>query len=90
MIGVRTLRIAAGIEAASLVILLGNLLTTHTRAITSLVGPVHGTAYLVVIMAALLAPSASSSGIRWRAVVPGIGGLLALRQMRTHSPGGST
>jgi hypothetical protein len=80
------LRIATGVEAASLVVLLVNLLGTHTKAITTLVGPVHGTAYLVVIAAIALAPTAASSGARWRAAVPGIGGLLALRQIRDQSP----
>jgi len=80
------LRIAAGVEAASFAILLGNLLTTHTQAITTLVGPVHGTAYLVVIAAASMAPSASSGGARWRAAIPGVGGLLALRRIRNTHP----
>ncbi|MFD3946708.1 DUF3817 domain-containing protein [Streptomyces sp. NPDC058579] len=73
----RTLRIAAGVEAASLVALLVNLLTTHTPAVSSLVGPLHGTAYLVTIAAAWPAP-----GARWPSVIPGVGGLLALRRLR--------
>ncbi|MEU4269258.1 hypothetical protein [Streptomyces sp. NPDC026092] len=73
----RTLRIAAAVEAASLVALLANLLTTHTPAIASLVGPLHGTAYLVTIAAAWPAP-----GTRWLAVIPGVGGLLALRRLK--------
>lgn len=81
----RTLRIAAGAEAASFAVLLGNLLTTHTQAITTLVGPLHGTAYLVAIAAASMAPSAASTGARWRAAIPGVGGLLALRQIRNPS-----
>ncbi|PKW13744.1 DUF3817 domain-containing protein [Saccharopolyspora spinosa] len=75
---VRALRFAAGIEAASLVILLVNLFTAHLPAITSLGGPIHGTAYLVVIAATFLVPASPSA--RWLAVIPGIGGLLALRQ----------
>lgn len=81
----RTLRIAAGAEAASFAVLLGNLLTTHAQAITTLVGPLHGTAYLVVIAVTFLASSAASPGARWRAAIPGVGGLLALRRIRNRS-----
>lgn len=82
----RVLRIAAGVEAASLVALLANLVSSHAEAITTLVGPLHGMAYLVVIVATVSAPTAASSGARWRATIPGIGGLLALRQICGRSP----
>ncbi|MEU6882397.1 DUF3817 domain-containing protein [Streptomyces sp. NPDC046712] len=81
MTTVRILRIAAGAEAASLVVLLANLLTTHTPAVSSLVGPLHGTAYLVVIAATWQVSDASMSGARWAAAVPGVGGLLAVRRL---------
>ncbi|WP_223839665.1 hypothetical protein [Saccharopolyspora pogona] len=45
----------------------------------SLGGPTHGTAYLVVIAATFLVPAPPNA--RWLAVIPGIGGLLALRQI---------
>ncbi|MFE9397456.1 hypothetical protein [Streptomyces flavidovirens] len=80
----RALRISAGVEAASLAALLLNLLTTHTQAISTLVGPLHGTAYLVVIATTWPVPAAASSGARWLALVPGVGGLLALRRIRSH------
>lgn len=76
----RALRIAAATEALSLAVLLANLLTVHTRPITALVGPVHGTAYLVVIATTLLVPAASTSA-KWCALVPGVGGVLALRRI---------
>ncbi|MBN3929171.1 hypothetical protein IQ279_05870 [Streptomyces verrucosisporus] len=78
----RTLRIAAGAEAATLAVLLANLLTVHARPVTSLTGPLHGTAYLVVIAAAWQATTAADTGARWYALVPGVGGLLALRRLR--------
>ncbi|MEU9994131.1 hypothetical protein ACGFYP_29240 [Streptomyces sp. NPDC048370] len=81
----RTLRIAAGVEAASLVALLVNLLTTHTPAVSTLVGPLHGTAYLVTIAAAWPAPGAAATGARWLSVIPGVGGLLALRRLQGGS-----
>ncbi|RVX41253.1 uncharacterized protein DUF3817 [Nonomuraea polychroma] len=81
----RTLRIAAVVEAVSLMVLLINLFATHIKAISSLVGPLHGMAYLVVITATVLAPATASSGARWRAAIPAIGGLLALWQLRDRS-----
>jgi uncharacterized protein DUF3817 len=74
----RTLRIAATAEAATLAFLLANLLTTHTEAISALIGPLHGMAYLAVI-------AATPRAARWHATIPGIGGLLALRRM--HNAG---
>ncbi|MEV0374473.1 hypothetical protein AB0I10_32590 [Streptomyces sp. NPDC050636] len=85
MIPVRTLRISAGAEAISLAALLLNLLTTHTQAIATLLGPLHGTAYLVAIAATWMVPPAASSGARWHALIPGVGGLLALRRIRNRA-----
>ncbi|MFI8292248.1 hypothetical protein EAO71_04170 [Streptomyces sp. ms191] len=76
----RTLRIAAAVEAVSLALLLLNLVTVHAEAVTSLGGPVHGTAYLAVVLMVWLTPSLASTGARWRALVPGVGGLLVLRR----------
>ncbi|MFH8609443.1 DUF3817 domain-containing protein [Streptomyces sp. NPDC018029] len=84
----RTLRIAAGAEAVSLALLLTNLFTIHARPLSSLLGPLHGTAYLVVIAATWMLPTAvaqdpgASRASRWRALVPGIGGLLAMRRLK--------
>lgn len=69
------LRIAAAAEAGTLVVLLANLATVHVDAVSSLFGPLHGTAYLVTI--ALTWRTAA----RWVAVIPGVGGLLALRRV---------
>lgn len=71
------LRAAAVVEASSLLLLVVNLATVHVPAVASLVGPVHGAAYLTVIATSLLAPAAGRA--RWRALVPGVGGLLAVR-----------
>ncbi|WP_067451015.1 hypothetical protein [Actinomadura macra] len=83
----RTLRIASALEAVSLAVLLINLATVHTEAITSLGGPLHGTCYLVVIAVTWMVPEAAFPGIRLRAVVPGVGGLLALRQIQQRRTG---
>ncbi|QJY50236.1 hypothetical protein [Pseudonocardia broussonetiae] len=77
----RLLAVAAVVEAVSLVVLLANRLTVHLDPVTSVTGPVHGTAYLVVIGAVLLVPGASRTA-RLLALVPGVGGALALRRLR--------
>lgn len=79
------LRVAAAVECLSLVVLLVNLMTVHLPVITSLGGPVHGLAYLVVVVATLRDPAASRTAkvVAW---VPGIGGLLVLAQLRAATP----
>lgn len=84
----RTLRIAAVVEAASLALLLANLLTIHARPLSGLLGPLHGTAYLVVIASTWMLPSTPTRArrvSRWRAVVPGVGGLLVLRGIEARA-----
>ncbi|MGY0059067.1 DUF3817 domain-containing protein [Streptomyces sp. LZ34] len=77
----RTLRIAAAVEAISLAALLINLATVHTKAVTALGGPVHGMAYLATIACTWMTPGTTPAA-RWYAAIPGIGGLLALRRIR--------
>jgi hypothetical protein len=79
---VRLLRIAAPIEALSLVVLLANLATAHVAVIAAICGPLHGCAYLTIAIATLLETSAPTA-VRWRAIVPGIGGYLVLRGLRS-------
>lgn len=82
------LRIAATVELVSLVVLLLNLATVHLPALASLLGPVHGCAYLVAI-----ALTVNRAGWRSRAaalcLVPAVGGWLAVRALRDreHLPG---
>lgn len=83
----RTLRIAAAVEALSLVVLLINVFTVHAEPITSLGGPTHGMAYLVAIAMTWTVPAAARTGARWLAVIPGIGAMLALRRIGGVSPG---
>ncbi|MET1072835.1 MAG: DUF3817 domain-containing protein [Umezawaea sp.] len=75
----QALRIAAAVELVSLVLLLTNLLTVHWRAVSSLVGPTHGCAYLAVVVLAFRWDAATTR-TRLLSLVPGIGGLLVLRQ----------
>jgi hypothetical protein len=76
----RLLRIAAPVEFVSLVVLLVNLATAHWRAVSSLVGPVHGCAYLFVVIATARVPGATVR-TRLSAIVPGVGGLIAVRRL---------
>jgi uncharacterized protein DUF3817 len=76
----RLLRTAALVELVSLILLLANLATVHWPPVASLLGPVHGCAYLFVIGATLQATG--DRRIRLTAVVPGVGGLLVLRRLR--------
>jgi hypothetical protein len=81
----RLLRGAAVVELLSLVLLLANLATVHWPPVASLLGPVHGCAYLFVIGATLRVTADLRS--RLVAVVPGVGGLLVLRRIRSGRAG---
>jgi hypothetical protein len=76
----RWLTVASIAEAVTLVVLLVNRASVHLPAVTSAVGPLHGFVYLVTIATAFLAPLATRT--RLLALVPGVGGLLALRSAR--------
>jgi hypothetical protein len=75
------LHAAAAAELLSLLVLLLNLATIHHPAITSLGGPVHGSAYLFVVILTMAAPEPSARA-RLLALIPGVGGLLATRALR--------
>jgi hypothetical protein len=76
----KPLRIAAIVELATLFVLLTNLATVHWPQVSSLFGPTHGCAYLFVII--LTVRQSRAVRTRATAVVPGVGGLLVLRQLR--------
>jgi hypothetical protein len=78
-VSVRWFRIAAAVEFVTLLVLLANLATVHLPAISSLGGPTHGCAYLFVVVATLRDPSATTA-MKIMAWLPGIGGLLVVRQ----------
>jgi hypothetical protein len=81
----RPLRIAARAELVSLIILLGNLFTAHLKPISSLMGPTHGCAYLFTVIATWRLPQATPTA-KTLSFLPGIGGLLALRQLPSPVP----
>lgn len=74
----RPLRIAAHTELISLVIMLANIATAHLKPVSSLMGPTHGCAYLFVVIATWRLSRATATA-KAVAVIPGVGGLLALR-----------
>ncbi|MET9290681.1 hypothetical protein [Streptomyces sp. NPDC003077] len=82
----RLLRIAAHAELVSLVVMLANLATVHLPPVSSLMGPTHGCAYLFVVVATWRQQQAATS-TKAVAVIPGIGGLLALRRLERGGSG---
>ncbi|MBM6402726.1 hypothetical protein JQN72_00515 [Phycicoccus sp. CSK15P-2] len=74
----QTLRIIGAVELITLALMLANLATVHASEISRLLGPVHGLAYTVTVITAVLV---RGPGHRvWLcALIPGIGGLLASR-----------
>lgn len=78
------LRLAAATELASLLVLLANLATVHWAPVSSAVGPVHGCAYLFVIV--LTVRRSPDPRTRATALIPGVGGLLVLRRLARARP----
>ncbi|MER6685983.1 DUF3817 domain-containing protein [Streptomyces olivaceoviridis] len=74
------LRIAAHAELISLIVMLTNVFTVHLKPISSLMGPTHGCAYLFVVITTWRLKQAPVAA-KVLALVPGAGGLLALRQL---------
>lgn len=84
----RLLRVSARIELLSLAVLLANLATVHQQALAALLGPLHGCAYLIAVISTATATATAGergpAGDRTAtllALIPGIGGMLALRRL---------
>jgi uncharacterized membrane protein YdcZ (DUF606 family) len=75
----RALNIAAGAELVTLTLLLANLATVHLPAVSSVLGPVHGAAYLLVILLTHNDRDAGGS-TKLLAWLPAVGGLLVIRR----------
>lgn len=74
------MRVVSALELVSLVVIVLNRVTIHLPAITSSGGPLHGVLYISTIALALLLPFPRPA--KWLAVLPGVGGLLAIRHSR--------
>ncbi|MCZ4119726.1 DUF3817 domain-containing protein [Streptomyces sp. H39-S7] len=83
------LRVSAAVELASLVVLLANVCTVHLPAISSLAGPVHGCAYLFTVIAGARDPGRTRRTTALT-LIPGVGGLLALRRLTAREADGVT
>ncbi|MFI8276752.1 DUF3817 domain-containing protein [Streptomyces sp. NPDC085929] len=84
----RLLRVSARIELLSLAVLLANLATVHQQALAALLGPLHGCAYLIAVISTATATAtvgergpAGDRTATLLALIPGIGGMLALRRL---------
>jgi hypothetical protein len=80
----QALRIAAVVELATLLLLLANLFTVHWEAVSSLAGPTHGCAYLLVVILTWRQPGADPPA-KATALLPGVGGLIVLRRLSQAS-----
>lgn len=74
----RVMGALAGLELGTFVLLMSNLATVDHREFARVVGPLHGLAYLATVIAAILLCEGRHR-IWCAALLPGIGGLLALR-----------
>jgi hypothetical protein len=81
---IKVLKIAAAVEAVSVCLLFLNLFTVHWPAVSSALGPTHGTAYLVTIVTALSTAGASTRA-KVLSFVPAVGGYLALRNLSVQA-----
>nr|BFE60291.1 hypothetical protein GCM10020063_048170 [Dactylosporangium thailandense] len=84
MAPITLLRAAALAELASLAVLLVNLATVHLAPVASLIGPIHGCAYLLVIGTTWHLTRTAPATLL--AAVPVLGGVLALRRIRDLRP----
>ncbi|MFB4352621.1 hypothetical protein RAC69_05685 [Microbacterium sp. LS_15] len=80
----RTLEALSALELLSILVLLGNLLTVHREGVASVLGPVHGVLYLAVAVTALLGRGLLLR-TRLMALIPVLGGVLTLVNVRTES-----
>lgn len=74
----RILEIVGAAELVTLVLMLGNVFTVHKPEISAVLGPVHGLAYTVTVIAAVLVMNGRHR-VWLLALIPGIGGLLSAR-----------
>lgn len=68
------------VEFVTLAGLIVNTTTIQNASFAPVVGPIHGIAYVLVIIGNLLLPRSARS--RWLSLIPGIGGLLSNRSLR--------
>ncbi|GAA0930370.1 hypothetical protein [Pseudonocardia zijingensis] len=84
----RLLAVLAGIEFGTLVVLLANLATVHVAVVPTILGPLHGCAYLAAVVG-----TAVRAGLLSRpallSVIPGVGATLAVAVLRRRARAGA-
>jgi hypothetical protein len=75
------LRVSAGVELGTLVVLLANLITVHLPEVSQAIGPIHGLAYIGSVVCALLL-ARGNHRVWLLSLIPGVGGILAARAAR--------
>jgi hypothetical protein len=80
----RALEVLSILELASVALLLANVATLHSRPITATMGPAHGAVYLAVVVTALFGRDLLAR-TRWMALIPVLGGVLTLRNVRIEA-----
>ncbi|MFD9701718.1 hypothetical protein [Lentzea sp. NPDC059081] len=76
----QALHVIGTAELATLLLMLLNIVTIHHPTISGILGPTHGMAYTGAFITAVLAANGRKQ-VWLRALVPGIGGLLAARAL---------
>ena len=84
----RALGAVAVVEAVTLLVLVVNLATVQLAGLAAVVGPIHGSAYLIGIALAFSGPFPARA--RMLCFIPGIGALLAARQPVDTRSGSAT
>jgi hypothetical protein len=81
----RALHAIGAVELSTFLLMMANLATVHLELFSSILGPLHGLAYTVTVIAAALA-SNGRHRIWLLALVPAVGGLLAARSLPSRQP----
>ena len=85
---IRLLTLLAATEFGSLVVLLVNLATVHVPGVATILGPLHGCAYVAAIIGTAMAARPKSLPTLL-SVIPGIGATLAVAVLRRSAAPGS-
>jgi hypothetical protein len=76
----RALRVSAAVELVSLSVLLVDIAAGNNQQVAALFGPVHGVAWMSTLVATWRDPHRDPRAVVL-AVLPGVGGVLALRAL---------
>jgi hypothetical protein len=81
---VRALTLLAATELASLLVLLANLATVHVPVVATILGPLHGCAYIAAIIGTAMSAGPASRPTLL-STIPGVGGSLAVATLRRRA-----